>query len=99
MAPYKEKPIIKRYFTISETCDIINEQIPAKTPDDAVVPSKLRYWGERCRFLDASVIARRPRKYTAQRIGDLVLFIGILNTGWYTVKGAIMEFKKVKRYQ
>jgi hypothetical protein len=97
--PYKEKKIEKVYFTIQEACDVINEQIHIRKPADIIVPSTLRYWESRCSILGATKLnSKGVRKYSRTRVKDIILFTNIMHTGWYTVEGAIREFKKAKNY-
>ena len=97
--PYKEKEITKKYFLITEACDIINQHIEIKRPDDMVVPSKLRYWESRFKSLRASKVnSSGVRKYTPEKIQRIILFTNIINTGLYTIDGAVQEFNKAKKY-
>jgi len=83
--PYKEKPIIKKYFTIGEVAKELG-----------VATSLIRFWETQFDFIRPKKNAKGNRKYTQDDLKKLKLVYHLVKEKGYTLQGAQDHIKQSK---
>lgn len=83
--PYKEKPVIKKYFTIGEVAK-----------DLGVATSLIRFWETQFDFIRPKKNAKGNRKYTQDDLKKLKLVYHLVKEKGYTLQGAYEHIKQSK---
>ncbi|WP_420386982.1 MerR family transcriptional regulator [Roseivirga sp.] len=83
--PYKEKPIIKKYFTIGEVAKELG-----------VATSLIRFWETQFDFIRPKKNAKGNRKYTQDDLKKLKLVYHLVKEKGYTLQGAQEHIKQSK---
>ena len=83
--PYKEKPIIKKYFTIGEVAKELG-----------VATSLIRFWETQFDFIRPKKNAKGNRKYTQEDLKKLKLVYHLVKEKGYTLQGAQEHIKQSK---
>ncbi len=83
--PYKEKPIIKKYFTIGEVAKELG-----------VATSLVRFWETQFDFIRPKKNAKGNRKYTQDDLKKLKLVYHLVKEKGYTLQGAQEHIKQSK---
>ena len=83
--PYKEKPIIKKYFTIGEVAKELG-----------VATSLIRFWETQFDFIRPKKNAKGNRKYTQDDLKKLKLVHHLVKEKGYTLQGAYDHIKESK---
>ena len=74
--PYKEKRVVKKYYTIGEVADIFKVQT-----------SMIRYWEDVFGKLHAKISKTKGRVYTLDNIEKINKIYHYLKVELYTIKG------------
>lgn len=83
--PYKEKPIVKKYFTIGEVAK-----------DLGVATSLIRFWETQFDFIRPKKNAKGNRKFTQDDLKKLKLVYHLVKEKGYTLQGAQDHIKSSK---
>ena len=83
--PYKEKPIIKKYFTIGEVAKELG-----------VATSLIRFWETQFDFIRPKKNAKGNRKYTQDDLKKLKLVHHLVKEKGYPLQGAYDHIKESK---
>lgn len=83
--PYKEKPIVKKYFTIGEVAKELG-----------VATSLIRFWETQFDFIRPKKNAKGNRKYTQDDLKKLKLVYHLVKEKGYTLQGAHEHIKMSK---
>lgn len=83
--PYKEKPIVKQYYTISETSEIIG-----------VPKSTLRFWETKFSNLNPKKNSRGNRLFSLKDIEFLKLIHYLVKERRFTIDGAKQQLSNNK---
>ena len=83
--PYKEKPIIKKYFTIGEVAKELG-----------VATSLIRFWETQFDFIRPKKNAKGNRKFTQDDLKKLKLVYHLVKEKGYTLQGAQDHIKNSK---
>tara|TARA_Y100001936_G_C16082577_1_gene679032 strand:+ start:569 stop:898 length:330 start_codon:yes stop_codon:yes gene_type:complete len=81
--PYKEKEIIKKYFSIGEVANKLN-----------VNTSQIRFWEKEFEILNPKKNKSGSRKYTAKDIKIIEKIYRLLKDDKFTIDGARKEITK-----
>lgn len=83
--PYKEKPIVKKYFTIGEVAKLLG-----------VATSLIRFWETQFDFIRPKKNAKGNRKFTQDDLKKLKLVYHLVKEKGYTLQGAQDHIKSSK---
>lgn len=83
--PYKEKPIVKKYFTIGEVAKGLG-----------VATSLIRFWETQFDFIRPKKNAKGNRKFTQDDLKKLKLVYHLVKEKGYTLQGAQDHIKSSK---
>ncbi|MFY0592210.1 MerR family transcriptional regulator [Roseivirga sp.] len=83
--PYKEKPIVKKYFTIGEVAKLLG-----------VATSLIRFWETQFDFIRPKKNAKGNRKFTQDDLKKLKLVYHLVKEKGYTLQGAQEHIKNSK---
>lgn len=83
--PYKEKPIVKKYFTIGEVAKELG-----------VATSLIRFWETQFDFIRPKKNAKGNRKFTQDDLKKLKLVYHLVKEKGYTLHGAQDHIKNSK---
>ncbi len=83
--PYKEKPIIKKYFTIGEVAKELG-----------VATSLIRFWESQFDFIRPKKNAKGNRKFTQDDLKKLKLVYHLVKEKGFTLSGAQEHIKQSK---
>ena len=83
--PYKEKPIVKKYFTIGEVAKLLG-----------VATSLIRFWETQFDFIRPKKNAKGNRKFTQDDLKKLKLVYHLVKEKGYTLQGAQDHIKNSK---
>ncbi len=83
--PYKEKPIVKKYFTIGEVARELG-----------VATSLIRFWETQFDFIRPKKNAKGNRKFTQDDLKKLKLVYHLVKEKGYTLQGAQDHIKSSK---
>ncbi|MBO3697549.1 MerR family transcriptional regulator [Roseivirga sp. E12] len=83
--PYKEKPIVKKYFTIGEVAKELG-----------VATSLIRFWETQFDFIRPKKNAKGNRKFTQDDLKKLKLVYHLVKEKGYTLQGAQDHIKSSK---
>lgn len=83
--PYKEKPIVKKYFTIGEVAKELG-----------VATSLIRFWESQFDFIRPKKNAKGNRKFTQDDLKKLKLVYHLVKEKGYTLSGAQDHIKQSK---
>ncbi len=83
--PYKEKPIVKKYFTIGEVARELG-----------VATSLIRFWETQFDFIRPKKNAKGNRKFTQDDLKKLKLVYHLVKETGYTLQGAQDHIKSSK---
>lgn len=83
--PYKEKPIVKKYFTIGEVAKELG-----------VATSLIRFWETQFDFIRPKKNSKGNRKYTQDDLKKLKLVYHLVKEKGYTLHGAYDHIKNSK---
>lgn len=83
--PYKEKPIVKKYFTIGEVAKELG-----------VATSLIRFWETQFDFIRPKKNAKGNRKFTQDDLKKLKLVYHLVKEKGYTLQGAQDHIKNSK---
>ena len=83
--PYKEKPIVKKYFTIGE----VGREL-------GVATSLIRFWETQFDFIRPKKNAKGNRKFTQDDLKKLKLVYHLVKEKGYTLQGAQDHIKSSK---
>lgn len=83
--PYKEKPIVKKYFTIGEVAKELG-----------VATSLIRFWESQFDFIRPKKNAKGNRKFTQDDLKKLKLVYHLVKEKGYTLSGAQEHIKNSK---
>lgn len=83
--PYKEKPIIKKYFTIGEVAKELG-----------VATSLIRFWESQFDFIRPKKNAKGNRKFTQEDLKKLKLVYHLVKEKGFTLSGAQEHIKQSK---
>ena len=81
--PYKEKPIVKKYYNIGEVADMFG-----------VATSLLRFWEKEFKEINPKKNKNGKRQYTQKDIDKVKIIYGLVKEKGFTLSGAKDILKK-----